>query len=125
MIALRYRSAWIVASVLLVVVVVWGSLQTSVQTAPMGGFDKVEHFGTYAVLAVWFTGFAQRGRYWLVALALLALGFAMEIAQFAMQAGRVAEPLDMAANAAGVALGVVIALFGTGGWVQKVEAWLP
>jgi len=125
MIALRYRTAWIVASVLLVLLVIWGSLQTSVQTAPIGGFDKFEHFGTYTVLAIWFTGFAPRGRYWLVALALIGLGLAMEIAQFTMQAGRVAEPLDMAANTVGVALGVLIALFGTGGWVQRVEAWLP
>jgi VanZ family protein len=125
MIALRYRTGWIVASALLVLLVIWGSLQTSVQTSPMGGFDKFEHFGTYTVLAVWFTGFASRSRYWVVALALIALGLAMEVAQFAMQAGRVAEPLDMAANTAGVALGVLVAIFGTGGWVQKVEAWLP
>jgi VanZ family protein len=125
MIALRYRTAWVVASALLVLLVIWGSLQTTVQTVPQGGFDKVQHFGTYAMLAVWFTGFAQRSRYWLVAVALLALGLAMEIAQFTMQAGRVAEPLDMVANAAGVALGVLVAVLGTGGWVQKADAWLP
>jgi VanZ family protein len=125
MIALRYRTAWIVASVLLVVLVIWGSLQTSVQSPALAGFDKVEHFGTYTLLAVWFTGFSRRSRYWIVALALVGLGLAMEIAQFTMQAGRVAEPLDMAANTAGVALGVLVATFGAGGWVQKVEAWLP
>jgi VanZ family protein len=125
MIALRYRAAWIAASALLVLLVVWGSLQTSVQSPAIGGFDKVEHFGTYTLLAIWFTGFTRRSRYWAVALALVGLGLAMEIAQFTMQAGRVAEPLDMAANAAGVALGVLVATFGTGGWVQKVEAWLP
>ena len=125
MIALRYRTAWIVASVLLVLIVIWGSLQTSVQSPALAGFDKFEHFGTYVVLALWFTGFSRRSHYWVVALALLGLGLAMEIAQFTMQAGRVADPLDMAANAAGVALGLLAATFGTGGWVPKVEAWLP
>jgi VanZ family protein len=123
--ALRYRTAWVVASVLLVLLVVWGSLQTSVQSPALGGFDKFEHFGTYTVLATWFTGFSRRNRYWVVALALLGLGLALEITQFAMQAGRVAEPLDMAANTAGVAVGVLLATFATGGWVQKAEAWLP
>lgn len=122
---LRYRSAWIAASVLLVLIVVWGSLQTSVQSPAIGGLDKFEHFGTYALLAIWFTGFARKSRYWIVALALLGLGLGLEIAQFTMHAGRVAEPLDMAANTAGVALGVLVALFLTGDWVQKVEASLP
>jgi len=125
MIALRYRTAWLVASALLVLLVIWGSLQTSVRSPVLGGFDKVQHFGTYVVLALWFTGFSRRSHYWSVALALLGLGFAMEIAQFTMQAGRVAEPLDMAANAAGVALGVLAATYGTGGWIQKADARLP
>ncbi len=125
MIALRYRTAWVVASALLVLLVIWGSLQTSVKTPVAGGFDKFEHFGTYTVLALWFTGFARRNRYWAVVLALLALGLAMEIAQFAMHAGRTADPLDMAANAAGVAAGVLAATFATGGWIQKADAWLP
>jgi VanZ family protein len=124
MIALRYRSAWILASITLVLLVIWGSLQTSVQGPTIDGFDKFEHLGTYAVLAVWFTGFFRRSRYWVVALGLLGLGLALEIAQFAMHAGRVADPFDMAANTLGVTLGVLIAVFATGGWARKVEAWL-
>ncbi|HEX9206736.1 MAG TPA: VanZ family protein [Steroidobacteraceae bacterium] len=124
MIALRHRSAWVLASIALVLLVIWGSLQTSVQGPTIDGFDKFEHLGTYAVLAVWFTGFFRRSRYWVVVLALLGLGLALEIAQFAMHAGRVADPFDMAANAAGVALGVGVAAYRTGGWVHKVEAWL-
>lgn len=125
MIALRHRSAWMVASGLLVLTVIWGSLQTSVQTPAINGFDKVEHFGTYTVLAVWFAGFSRKSRYWVVALALVALGLALEIAQYLMHAGRVAETLDVAANTGGVALGLLIAAFVTGDWVQRVEAWLP
>lgn len=125
MTSLRYRSAWIAASVLLVLLVIWGSLQPNVPSPALSNFDKFEHFGTYTVLALWFTGFSRRSRYWVVALALVALGLAMEIAQFLMHAGRAAEALDIAANTAGVALGVLVAAFGTGNWVRKVETWLP
>ena len=109
---------------LLVAVVVWGSLQTSVHPDVGPGFDKVEHFTTYLVLAVWFTGLYRRPRYWLVAAGLLMLGFAMEVGQFAMHAGRTADPYDMAANGAGIVAGLLFAWVATGGWAQRLEAWL-
>lgn len=124
MLALRYRPFWIAASCVLLAVVVWGSLQTTLHPDLGQGFDKVEHFATYLFLAVWFTGLYRRPRYWVVAAGLLALGVAMEAAQFAMQAGRTADPYDMAANGAGVVLGVLVASFATGGWAQRLEAWL-
>jgi VanZ family protein len=121
MLTLRYRRYWILLSVALVAVVVWGSLQTAFDAGGLQGFDKYQHFGTYLVLAAWFTGLVGRSRYWLVVTGLLALGLAMEIAQFAMQAGRMGDPYDMVANAAGVAAGLALALWVTGGWAQKVE----
>jgi VanZ family protein len=124
MLTLRHRRFWIAASVLLVAVVVLGSLQTAFATGKLQGFDKVEHFCTYMFLAVWFTGLYRRPRYWLVAAGLLALGLSMEIAQFVMQAGRMGDPYDMAANTGGVAAGLVLALVATGGWAQRLEAWL-
>lgn len=124
MLALRYRSFWIASSLLLVAVVIWGSLQTAFATAPIRGFDKVEHFSTYLFLALWFTGLYQRPRYWLIVVALLSLGLAMEAGQFVMQAGRMGDPYDMAANTAGVVAGVLLAWLLTGGWAQKLEGWL-
>jgi VanZ family protein len=124
MLTLRHRRFWIVASVLLVAAVVVGSLQTAFATGVMRGFDKVEHFGTYMFLAVWFTGLYRRRRYWLVAAGLLALGLSMEIAQFVMQAGRMGDPYDMAANTGGVAAGLLLACVATGGWAERLEAWL-
>jgi VanZ family protein len=124
MLTLRYRNLWIVASVLLVTIVVWGSLQTAFATAPVHGFDKVEHFGTYLFLAVWFTGIYQRPHYWLIVVGLLGLGLGMEFGQFVMQAGRMGDPYDMAANTGGVAAGVLVACVLTGGWAQKLEGWL-
>jgi VanZ family protein len=124
MLALRHRLAWIVASVALVAIVVWGSLQTAVHVDAPHGFDKVEHFSTYMVLALWFTGLYARPRWWAVVLVLLALGLSMEISQYLMHAGRDADPYDMAANTAGVAVGLLLAWLATGGWAQKVEGWL-
>jgi hypothetical protein len=122
--ALRHRLLWLATSALLLAMVIWGSLQTSVDIPTPGGFDKVEHLGTYAFLSVWFTGMFARGRYWLIAVALLALGLAMEIAQYLMAAGRQADAYDMAANTLGVAAGLLLAVRATGGWAPKVEAWL-
>lgn len=124
MLSLRYKSIWIFASVVLVLGVIWGSLQTAFGGAVPQGFDKVEHFSTYMFLAVWFTGLLHRPRYWIAALALLALGLSLEIAQFAMRAGRMGDPYDMAANTGGIVAGVLLALLLTGGWAQRVESWL-
>jgi VanZ family protein len=124
MLPLRYRAFWIAASLAMVVIVIWGSLQTEFATAPVHGFDKVEHFSTYMFLAVWFTGLFVRPHWWRIVAGLLGLGLAMEIGQYLMQAGRMGDPLDMAANTAGVAAGVSLALLLTGGWAQKIESWL-
>ena len=124
MLALRHRWFWIVASTLLVATVVVGSLQSAFATGVMHGFDKVEHFGTYMFLAVWFTGLYRRPRYWAIAGGLLLLGLSMEFAQFLMHAGRTGDPYDMAANTGGVAAGLTLAWFATGGWAEKLETWL-
>ena len=124
MLNLRYRPVWIAASAVLVLGVVWGSLQTSLGGEVPQGFDKVEHFGTYLFLAVWFTGLFARPRWWMVAVTLLALGAAMETGQYVMQAGRTADVYDMAANAAGVTVGLLLATLLTGGWAQRIESWL-
>ena len=124
MLALRYRRFWIAASGLLLATVVWGSLQTVIRHDTVQGFDKFEHFGTYLFLAVWFTGLCRRVRYGAIAAALLGLGLLMELGQFVMQAGRLGDPYDMAANGAGVGAGLVLAWLLTGGWAARVEAWL-
>ena len=124
MLSLRHRWFWLAASAVLVTTVVIGSLQTIFATGGSQGFDKVEHFGTYMFLAVWFTGLYRRPRYWMIAAALLALGLSMEIAQFVMHAGRMGDPYDMAANSGGVVAGLVLACLATGGWAERLEAWL-
>lgn len=125
MLPLRYRGFWITASMTLVLTVVWGSLQTAFGGPTVHGFDKVQHFSTYMFLAAWFTGLYARHWWWRIVAGLLGLGLAMEVGQFLMRAGRMGDPYDMAANAAGVAAGIGLALLLTGGWAQKIESWLP
>jgi len=124
MLNLRYRRFWIAASAVLVLGVVWGSLQTALGGEVPQGFDKVEHFGTYIFLAVWFTGLVARPRWWMVVVTLLTLGASMEVGQYMMQAGRTADVYDMAANTAGVAVGLLLAALLTDGWAQRIESWL-
>jgi VanZ family protein len=124
MLDLRLRNFWIGVSVALVLIVAWGSLQTVFGGPTVQGFDKVQHFSTYMVLAVWFTGLYPRRQWWKIIVGLLGLGLAMEIGQYLMQAGRMGDPYDMVANTAGVAAGVLLALLLTGGWAQKIESWL-
>lgn len=124
MLNLRLRNRWIIASCGLVLVVVWGSLQSAFGGPAVHGFDKFEHFTTYLILAVWFTGLFERRRWWLIATGLLGLGLAMEVGQYLMQSGRVADANDMLANTAGVVAGLLLATWVTGGWAQKVEGWI-
>jgi VanZ family protein len=115
---------WLAVTVALVVAVVYGSLASTPALAVPGGLDKLQHFGVYLVLALWFTGLFRRVYYAWIALALLVLGLALELLQLMMQQGRYAEPLDVGANALGIVAGVALALWQTGGWASRVEAWL-
>jgi VanZ family protein len=123
-IPLRHRRLWSAASAALVVAIVYASLAPDVSPPMPRGFDKLEHFATYCGLAVWFTGLYPRTRYLRVVAGLLALGLGVEIAQGLMTLGRAAEALDMAANAAGVATGLLLAISLTGHWARRVESWL-
>jgi len=124
MLPLAYARLWFAASAVLIVLVIYGSLGGGLQARGLLGFDKLQHFGTYCLLAVWFTGLISRRHYWKAALALVCLGLGMELLQQLMRRGRIGEPLDMAANALGVACGVALALWQTGGWARRIEAWL-
>ena len=124
MLQLRRRRLWIALSVILLAAVFVVCLQPDVGPAVPAGFDKVEHLAAYVLLALWFTGLVARGRYWAVAAGLLALGLLIEVLQWRMNLGRVAEGLDMLANALGVAVGIAIALLATGGWAPRLETWL-
>ena len=71
---------------------------------------------------IWFSGLYRRERHWIVALLLLALGFGLDMAQ-SMSSTRSFEMADVAANAGGILLGLVLARFVFEGWCRRVEGW--
>jgi VanZ family protein len=121
---LAHARVWVVASLLLLVAVIYLSLAPNQEVPTPGNFDKLQHAFAYAFLAAWFTGLVAKRGYWKVALALAALGLAMELLQHFMALGRQGDPLDMAANMLGIGIGVALGAWLTGGWALKVETWL-
>jgi VanZ family protein len=124
MLQLSRRRLWIALSLVLLAAVFFVCLQPGFGPPAPAGFDKIEHLAAYILLALWFTGLVARGRYWLVASGLLALGLLIEVLQWRMNLGRSAETLDMLANALGVGVGIALALLATGGWAPRLESWL-
>ena len=126
MLALHFRRYWIAANVLLITTVTSLTIVPAIfaptPLTDVPGIDKWLHAVTFAVLALWFTGQYARPSYWKIAAGLIAYGAAIEIGQ-SLIPYRTAEWGDLAADAAGVLVGVVIALVFTGGWSMKVEAW--
>jgi hypothetical protein len=121
---LPHRRAWFWLSVVLLTGVIVMTLMPGDMTVDLGKGDKLAHGTTYLVLAVWFTGVCRRESWPWVATGLLLLGFVLELAQFEMHMQRVADPSDMAANAVGVATGMLIAFLGAASWAQRLETWL-
>jgi VanZ family protein len=124
MVPLRHRRVWFILSALLIVAVILGSLLPGPAVDLPENFDKVEHWLSYFLLALWFTGLYPPSSYWKVAACLLGLGVAMEILQGVMALGRVPDALDMTANTLGIAVGIGLGLAATGGWARRIESWL-
>ena len=125
MLPLAHAPAWIVASVLLVVAVLYLSLAPLHVPAELPAhFDKIEHAAAYVFLVVWFTGLVARPRYWRVMVALVVFGLMIEFLQAAMPLGRQGDPWDVLANVTGIGIGLALARWMTGGWALKAEAWL-
>jgi VanZ family protein len=100
----RLRRGWFLAGLALVAAVLWLSL-VPLPSPPVAHADKVEHLGTYGALMLWFAQLGgQARRRAVTAAALVALGVGIEFLQD-LTPYRMMDPLDMLANAAGVALG--------------------
>jgi VanZ family protein len=96
---------------LLVAAIIWLSLTPSPPSLDMGfdQADKLEHFFAYGSLMFWFAQLYVRNPVRLAyAAGFVALGIALEFIQ--AHVGRDFELADMAADAAGVAIGWVGAL---------------
>jgi VanZ family protein len=124
MLTLARPGLWIAGACLLCVAIVVGSLLPGPLVAMPGISDKLEHAGAYFLLTSWLAGMVERGRYLGVAVAALLLGAGLEVAQGLLTTTREADLHDLAANAGGIGLSLVLAYLGLGGWAGRVERWL-
>lgn len=119
---LRYRRAWIALYWLLVAAIAITSLlpMESLPGAPPG-VDKLEHLLAYFSLAFLGIGLVPQRGLVTVVVFVLALGAGLEVAQGLLAAGRIADWIDLAANAAGVGLAAWLGRRGCAGWAARVE----
>jgi hypothetical protein len=121
---LRYVWLWWLLGFVIVAVVTTTSLMPPKNLPKVNLSDKLEHALAYAVLAFWFASLVLRRSFVWVALGLLVLGGAIEITQGMMPYGREGDWYDLYADAAGIALGLMLALTPLGRWLYWVESWL-
>ena len=119
----RHHFTWYFLGALLTLVVIVTSLVPNDDLPHVRVNDKVEHAVAYAGLALWFGGLVPPRRYAYLAVALLALGGAIEIAQGLMGLGREADWHDFYADAFGAALGISLCLAGLKHWASWLEKW--
>jgi VanZ family protein len=117
----RYRGAWLLVGFLLAAMIFVGSLWPSLPEATASVPDKALHFMAYAVLAFLFAGAMEPRRWPRLALALVAFGATIELAQQFLTETRSGEWLDLVANTAGIAAGLVAARLVPGSWLRRVE----
>jgi VanZ family protein len=88
--------------------------------------DKLGHLVAYGLLSAWSVWlFATRRARWAAAVALVALGLALEWAQGHLTAHRMMDPRDGIANTLGVLLGQCAVFVGDGRFLQWLDARLP
>jgi VanZ family protein len=88
---------------------------------PIEGGDKLEHALGWFAITIWYAQLAAVPRALLArACGFLALGAAIELAQ-SLTSWRSADPWDLVANAAGVAVGVAVGLTPAAGLLSRLD----
>lgn len=121
--SLQLVRLWQSLGAALVLAVAYLSLAPAIDIGGPPDSDKLAHGVTYAVLAIFYGALYRPARFAAVALALVGLGAALEAIQ-AMLAYRSAELLDMLANGAGVAAGLIVAATPAGRALEAAEGLL-
>ena len=121
---LRFRYWWLSGGILLVAMVLY------VMVIPVGGGlvtrfgDKFGHFIAFFALMSWFCGVFLRGKWLWVAVALAALGIAIELIQGQLSY-RSAELADGVYDCIGIGVAWIGAWLGLGQWALLIESWWP
>ena len=131
MLPLRYAQRWSIASAFLLLLVLAATLAPAAWFLPdrqqfvtwFINVDKWLHGVTFVLLAVWFAGQYRPHSYWRIGAGLISFGVLIEACQ-RFVSYRSAEWFDVAADGAGITLGLTIAAAGLGGWSLRVEDWL-
>ncbi len=85
--------------------------------------DKWLHAITFVFLAIWFAGQYRPNSYWRIGIGLVLFGALIEACQ-RLVTYRSSEWFDIVADAAGIAVGLAVAMAGLGGWSLRLEEWL-
>ena len=129
MLPLRYPQRWKFAGGLILLIILAAAVAPAILPWLAGSepsvpnVDKWAHGVAFAMLALWFTGQYARSSYARIAIMLLSYGFLIEVVQ-GFVPYRSAEFGDLVADAAGIAVGLLVAAVATGGWSVRAEAWL-
>ena len=130
MLPLRHAVGWRIAGAALLVFVLAATMVPATWLIParrdlipqIEHLDKWLHGLTFVFLAVWFAGQYRPRSYWRIGLGLILLGLLIEGGQ-GLVVYRSADWFDIAANTAGIIVGLTIATAGLGGWSLRVEEW--
>ena len=130
MLPLRFARRWQIASVVILVLVLLSTLMPAVWffssrrefATWFFDVDKWLHGITFVFLAIWFAGQYKPASYWRIVVGLIVFGLIIEACQ-RLVTYRSAEWFDVAADLAGIILGLGIALAGLGGWSLRLEHW--
>jgi hypothetical protein len=120
---LPHARLWYALGALLTGFIIVTSLLPLRDLPPMRVSDKIEHAAAFSALTIWFGGLLPQRFYGWLALALLALGGAIELAQGLMGLGRLADVRDLIADGWGIAFGLTLCSLGLRHWAQLVERW--
>jgi VanZ family protein len=102
---LRWRALWLVIGWLILVTIVYLSVAPVPLSLPPSGGDKLGHLLAYAAAMFWFAQiYEEFYPRLMIAAALVGLGIGLEFVQ-ALTNYRTFDYVDMAADAAGVAIG--------------------
>jgi len=128
MLPLRYVGRWRIASIVLLVLVLAATMMPAVWIFPTRGqflawfvhVDKWLHGITFVFLAIWFAGQYRPRSYWRIGVGLIFFGGLIEACQ-RLVTYRSADWFDIVADAAGISVGLMMALAGLGGWSLWLE----
>jgi hypothetical protein len=128
MLPLRYATRWRTASIILLILVLAATLMPGAWFWPdrrefvtwFLHVDKWLHGITFVFLAIWFAGQYRSRSYWRIGIGLIFFGVLIEACQ-RLVTYRSADWLDIAADVAGITVGLAVATAGLGGWSLWVE----